>query len=694
MINKKSSVRITEPIRFALEELEESVRRSAPDLSFTIRLDREASLSAQGYRLSREGDTVGVSGGADAGLMYGILDIAQAIGREGGVSGLSDVRVEPYLEYRGIKFNIPLDARTPSYSDASDSAQHSIEDMWDFSFWTRFLDDMARNKYNVLSLWTLSPFPSLVRIPEYPLAALDDVKKTTRPLRAELSGWGMYGEDLENSLVTVKKLTIDEKIAFWRSVMEYAESRCVGVLIFTWNLFVYGTEKTPYGITARQDNEVTKDFVYCGTKALLRTYPLLAGIGVTAGEHMFGDESDVPFLAETYGRGVREVLAEQPGRPFRFIHRMQMARYGDIMKAFGDFPCPFEISFKYSQAHMYSSTRPAFIDEFLKIKKPGQKIWLTVRNDDFYMYRWGNPKFAGDYLRNMPADTIAGCYMGADGFTWGRDYLDARDESHGLFLDKMWYMISIWGRLSYRIDLPEEYFRKELAAHFRLGEKGNTLYESWKNASFILSEFNCVHWHDFDFQWYPEGCCMYEPRTDKLVFADINEFVSCPGMPGTEYCSVREYCEARLKGENLMKIDPLTAADSIWKHAEEAMEGIKALKASGEKDPELARTLGDIRALSVLGCYYSLKIRAAVSLCLYRTTGEKTFQNEAVSLLETANGYWRTYSGASRAMYKPQVLTRLCGLVDVRRFDESADLDVLLAKEDEASPDGSRRRRG
>ena len=682
MINEKSSVPITEPIRFALDELDESVRRFAPELSFTLRLAEDKSLPAQGYRLECGENGVGVTGGARAGLMYGILDVAQEIARERGVSKLSDTRVEPYLENRGIKFNIPLDARTPSYSDASDSASHNIADMWDFSFWTEFLDTMARNKYNVLSLWTLSPFPSLVRIPEYPLAALDDVKRTTRPIKAELSGWGMYAPDLGDSLITVKRLTMDEKIAFWRSVMEYAQSRCIQILLFTWNLFTYGTEKTPYGITARQDNEVTKDFVYCGTKALLRTYPLLAGLGVTSGEHMFGDETDIPFLAQTYGRGVREVLAEQPGRPFRFIHRMQMAKYDEIMKEFRDFPCPFEISFKYSQAHMYANTRPAFIDDFLKRKEPGQKIWLTVRNDDFYMYRWGNPKFAADYLREMPAGTMAGYYMGADGFTWGRDYMDARDGTHPLFLQKMWYMISIWGRLSYNAGLSEEYFKRELAAHFGLEEGGHALYESWKNASFIISELNCVHWHDFDFQWYPEGCCMYERETDKLVFADINEFVSCPGAPKSEYCSVRDYCKARLAGEKLMKIDPPTIADSIWNHAEKALEGLDALKACGESNPELTRTVADIHALSVLGYYYSLKLRAAVSLYMYRMTGNKALQNEAVSLLRTAGGYWKTYSKASKAMYQPQVLTRLCGLVDVQRFNEAADLDILLAMED------------
>ena len=36
-------------------------------------------------------------------------------------------------------------------------------------------------------------------------------------------------------------MTIEQKIAFWRGVMEYARDRGVDVALFTWNTFVYGT---------------------------------------------------------------------------------------------------------------------------------------------------------------------------------------------------------------------------------------------------------------------------------------------------------------------------------------------------------------------------------------------------------------------------------------------------------------------
>ena len=678
---KNIDVELAAPISFAVKHMRNELDRRGIEGTLRIILHKDETMEPQGYQRSFDGVTARITASEEAGFLYGILDLTRDIRQENGLHNINSVSVTPYLKNRGIKLNIPLDARTPSYSDASDSAFFNIEHMWEFAFWTEFLDRMALNHYNVLSLWTLSPFPSLVRIPEYPLTALEDVKKFLRPPKADLSGWGMYTEEMEKSLVTVKKLTMEEKISFWRSVMEYAAGRCIKIFLFTWNLFVYGTEHNPYGITCDQNNPITKDYIYCGTKALMDTYPLLAGIGVTSGEHMLRDETDILFLRDSYGRGVEDYLAAHPERQFRFIHRMQYTRYDSIIEEFRDFPCPFEISFKYSQAHMYSATKPSFIDSFLKEKAKDIKIWLTVRNDDYYMYRWGDPEFAREYLRQMPREVMEGYYMGADGYTWGRDYMDLRDTSHPLFMAKMWYMFYIWGQLSYQPELAKECFLKELGCHYSLEATG--LYEGLRHSSAILQVVNQVHWQDYDFQWYPEGCCWYDFERDQLVFADIKEFMECRSIPGGEYYSVAEYCEAVVSGNELKRITPLQAAEAIRWHADQAMEALIRIRSNGVQDRELGYTLDDMEALSLLGYYYADKLSAAVSLTLYLRTGDRVLQSEAAMSIRQAAEYWKRYSAKASVMYQPQQLTRLCGVVDLQRFDRLAELDILQVTEKE-----------
>lgn len=78
------------------------------------------ALAAQGYAIRNEsshGQTVCWVIGADAsGAMYGALDIVDAINTGARIEHLPNKSKTPFTANRGIKFNIPLDARTPSYS--------------------------------------------------------------------------------------------------------------------------------------------------------------------------------------------------------------------------------------------------------------------------------------------------------------------------------------------------------------------------------------------------------------------------------------------------------------------------------------------------------------------------------------------------------------------------------------------------
>ena len=85
--------------------------------------------------------------GADpVGAMYGGLELAEGI-RLKGLKGIHEADQEPYIAKRGVKFNIPLDARTPSYGDAGHAAQLNIATMWEMDYWQVFIDDLARYRY-------------------------------------------------------------------------------------------------------------------------------------------------------------------------------------------------------------------------------------------------------------------------------------------------------------------------------------------------------------------------------------------------------------------------------------------------------------------------------------------------------------------------------------------------------------------
>jgi hypothetical protein len=176
------------PGKFAAEEIRREAAakgttsgEEANALRIALTVEKEGKAAAQGYSIRPQNEggrrVITVRGADAAGAMYGGLDIAEAI-RTGALDSLKDADHKPHSARRGIKFNLPLDLRTPSYTDCSDAAQANIPEMWEREFWNAFLDAMARHRYNVLSLWSLHPFPSLVKVPEFPKVALDDVWRT------------------------------------------------------------------------------------------------------------------------------------------------------------------------------------------------------------------------------------------------------------------------------------------------------------------------------------------------------------------------------------------------------------------------------------------------------------------------------------------------------------------------------------
>lgn len=156
----------TPQLAFAAQELKDALKEVGLENLQVVLVVKADDASPEAFQIRNVRSTLVEVTGSDAtGAMYGGLEVADLL-RMG--LPIKDRDHVPFVKKRGIKFNIPLDARTPSYDDTGDSAQKNIEAMWDFEFWKAYLDDLARYRHNVLSLWTTHPFPSMIKLEEYP----------------------------------------------------------------------------------------------------------------------------------------------------------------------------------------------------------------------------------------------------------------------------------------------------------------------------------------------------------------------------------------------------------------------------------------------------------------------------------------------------------------------------------------------
>jgi hypothetical protein len=693
------------PGRFAIDEIQReaavigmTMGNDATATRIVLTVGKDGKAPAQSYSIRAQNESgrrvITVRGADAAGTMYGGLHIAEAI-RTGTLDSLENSAHTPHIARRGIKFNIPLDLRTPSYTDCSDAAQANIPVMWEREFWIRFLDAMARHRYNVLSLWSLHPFPSLVKVPEFPEVALNDVWRTRARLDDTFSfaGNDMVRPEMLANHEVVKRISIDEKIAFWRWVMQRAADRGIRVYVFTWNVFTWGAAGK-HGITNDLGNDITKKYFRASVCEMVKTYPLLAGMGITAGEgmpHNMDSKTKEAWLWDTYGEGVCDALQDDPKREFGMIHRLHWTVQRDILDAFKGYPGLFEFSFKYSVAHMYSITKPPFIQPMLENLARGRKTWLTVRNDDIYTFRFGDPAYTREYILNMPpADKMAGFYMGPDGYVWGRDFLERNPGTgpHPLVMDKQWYSFMLWGRLAYEPSLPDSHFEQALAARHPKASSQH-LFRALQTASQVMPLITRFFWGDIDLKWYPEACLSH-PRSKG--YYTVRHFMEGITMPGAEVLCIRDWC-ARLASRMPMKqITPLEIADALDGSAAGTFASLDTLRVAAKEDSELRKNVTDCEALAWLGRYYASKIRGACALALFDANGDKFEQAAALRHLANALQHWKRYAAIRDAHYVPALYNRV-GNVDVTALTEKAagDLDIAQSWQPGTLKKGGRR---
>lgn len=429
---------------FAISEIRKAITKPISQIiELNVKLDKD-NPEAYEIKIASDGK-INVIGSDVSGAMYGAMDVAEY--KKLGLV-VTEGNSKPYILKRGIKFNIPLDARNPSYDGSGDSENNNTQHMWDFEgFWKPYLDELARNKYNVLSLWTTHEFPHMVDLKLYPdintgnngiykvkdgvLNAESKGKYIVSKYRFKGKGYyeegfldtnegpGVLGNDNKgrpvrgDGFVDLDKIErvdgvngipamniIQDKVAHWKAVFKHAKERGIEIGIMHWNVFAYGA-KGKYGIEESQDDAKFTEYLRYAVKELILTYPEITTVGVAAGEN--DNEKFDPkvtteeFIYESYGKGVQSALAEQPGRKVKFIWRNHSTKIEDVDKYFTSKYDPegynssteklIGVSIKYTIGRLYSSRRLKEY-EVRSIKRGG---WLNPGKNNGYSYNtWLN----------------------------------------------------------------------------------------------------------------------------------------------------------------------------------------------------------------------------------------------------------------------------------------------------------------
>lgn len=611
-----------------------------PDFEIMTTID-SVLLSPEAFQIVIDNRLVNVIGGDATGLMYGLLDIREQL--ESGQKTITSKTETPHLPFRAIKFNLPW----MSYRTGEALQLHS-ETVRDTIFWNSFLDMMAENRFNKLTLWSQHPFHYMVKTQKYPEAC--DFSDE------EMADW--------------KK--------FWNYIFREAKNRGIETYIVNWNIFVspefakaHGVAEysinNEYFINQGDTSEIVKDYMREVVREVIDTYPDLTGLGISHGEGMGGmtPEERQIWMLESIIKGARNA-----SRKIKFIHRIPFSadlgsagstsvdvermtrRSLDTLSCFIQ-PIYTELKFNWSHAHSTPSLVKVhggdLTDTYWDPLSENYRLAWMMRNEDFFVLRWGQPDFIRKHIAENVQPYVGGYYVGSECYIPAKDFITSLPGASNKYaFERQWMFYKNWGRLLYNPETPDLVFEQAFVNRFP--EYGKKLFSAQEKVSrvplMIASYWNAT----WDFTLYSEGMLAMENNKVRLI--SLQQMSEKQPME-TTYMSISEFLENGGKPVS-GKISPVQLADSLESFCLTALKTVETIKTEGNVD--LLYEVSDIQAWSWLGLYFSDKLRAAIDYKKFLNSGENTDHQNAVHWLEKATENWKRVVQVTKPVYQPMPL--------------------------------------
>lgn len=633
---------------YAAQVLEKTLRQQGYSLKaahadYVISLSvATGKLGSEAYAIQPAGKKIMITGGDERGLIYGSLSLAETLRNGISLQQVKPQTESPDLAFRAIKFNLPWDAYREGY--AMDLHEQTCRDL---DFWERFLDMMAENRFNALTLWNLHPFTYMIRPKNFPEASSFTDQ--------ELEQWQQL----------------------YRGIFRMARQRGIDTYIVNWNIFVSPEFAKAHGVA--QDNlerihygqgdtsEIIKRYTRESVTQVLEEYPDLSGIGFTHGEAMRGmtPQQRQDWFGDTIIEGMR--LAK---RRSKLIHRVpleantavggstsvdteQLTRQAMEKLDFLEGPIWAEIKFNWSHGH----SSPKLIkvhggkisDTYFRPRPKNYKIAWMVRNEDFFCLRWGVPDFIRQHLAANTQQYVGGYFVGSEGYIPAKDYFTkaspAVDWKYAF--ERQWLFYKLWGRLLYNAATPDEVFRAAFVQ--RYGKQAGGLLRAYALAGTTPLRLASSFDFTWDFSLYGEG--MMAMNKQKMEYISVDRQIKQP-TADPDYVSVADYVHTLAAGGSFAasKITPPVLASQLEADCNQALSLVKNIRTAPAN--ALRYEVADVQAWANLGLSFAHKLKGAVALHTYRLKGGEENKLGAVQHLEKALHFWDEVIAITRPLYQ------------------------------------------
>lgn len=629
-----------------------------------------------------------VSGGDDRGLMYAALDVADRI-------GWANDAARPLAELREASERPAVASRAVSIYTFH--RPHWEQRFYDTAYWERYLDNLARNRFNSLVLifgyengGFLAPcYPYFFDLPEFP-----GVKMV-----------GITPEEQARNLAALNRL------------IDMAHARGLTLTIGIWDHIYRGGvqaggvpgaqeavgKPTPHlvdGVNAQNLIPYTKaalaEFIRRVPNVDMLQFRMHWESGLARGEQ------------ERFWRDVFEMLKQQAPK-LRFELRAKDLPDSVIQSAI-DVGIDFRIETKFWMEQMGPPFHPARINPEPSVRRHSYADLLRYPRRYTMNYRmfnggtsrvllWGDPEYARRFAESCKLwdgegfeinEPMISKMCGQTHDTQPFALLKEPRRYYQYEFERYWHFFQTFGRIAYNPQTPPEVFDREFARRFG-NHAGPLVAKALHRASQVLPRIVAA---DFNYRDFP----LTYGWPEKQRGGDLPRFAQSQGSDIELFASFDE--EARLlldEGETAKVRPPET---SLWfrRAGQDVLVLVNQAEASvgDHRNKEFESTIVDLKILAHLALYHARRIPAAVNYRLFNRTRDVAALDRAITHEQHAIEAWRELVAAAGDFYADDLMfgarnRNLCGHWRDELAAMENDLHALEAQRTAAAANEPRR---
>jgi hypothetical protein len=593
--------------------------------------------SPESYLVVRPSPNIVIVEGSDeVGAMYGALDVAEQISAAGegdSLGGIKPISRSPFLLVRGV--NMFLTAQ--GFDDPNSW-------YWSDAFWAKFLDMLARDRYNFLDFhgpfdltvgWP-NGFSYFVNLKEFPEVGVGPERAAKNLNRFRL----------------IIRMAADRgiKVGF----MNYTAAAPIG----PWQTGKFWVDER---YVPRPQQYLTgprlEEYTRLAVKTFLAQVPDLWMFGFRIGES--GQPED--FYKKTYVAAVKglpkslnlyaRTWLAAPAK-VREIARLTDHKFFIEPKYNGE-----QLGLPYQAATGGRQYAPSgSYEDYTDYPRNYSIIWQIRANGTHRIFHWGMPEFARRTVRSCKFGGGIGFSMEPmNAYYPQTDYFHNNARTNHKFYDwvfeQQWFWYQLWGRTAYDPEVSDRVWLGEFELRFgpRAGQHVfKALAESGKIVPFIYSYHNQGLDHQDMAPEYEIGDHAQSARGtiwqgNRLVpFGGGNDdYLNVGVLDRTAMADPATYARDYLAGAVSGRMTPFQAGRYLEEAADVSLrEADEAEKLNPSSSSEFECIKMDIEAVAWLGRYYANRIASATHLQLYKLTYHHPELTSAHEYLQRAVQSW------------------------------------------------------